>query len=102
MTRSGFCSCKIPLRITLIKAAAIPSIANAFLKEGTHQFGLQCQGNVTHLIQKKSVSFVGHFKATDLLRDSAGESALFQDRSPGSKKARKIQCVLLSYSVYAL
>src|SRR5579859_5881744 len=67
-------SCRHKPNINMVRPAAAQAFEFLFLQY-TQQLGLQCQGNVTHLIQKER-PFVGHFKTTDLLRDSAGESAL--------------------------
>ena len=55
-----------------------PCAAQAFellLLQNTQQFGLQCQWNISDLIQEEG-PFVGQFEATDFLRDGACESAL--------------------------
>jgi hypothetical protein len=56
-----------------MRASTAQALELLFLKN-TQEFGLQAGRNISHLVQKEG-SFVGHFEATNLLRDGAGKSA---------------------------
>jgi hypothetical protein len=57
-----------------MRASTAQALELLFLKN-TQEFGLQAGRNISHLVQEQG-SLVGHFEATNLLRDSAGKSAL--------------------------
>src|SRR5271155_2368365 len=56
-----------------------PSAAQTFeflFLQYAQQFGLQCRRNISYLVQEKC-AFVGELETANLLRDGAGECALF-------------------------
>ena len=59
--------------VHLVGPGAAQALELLFLQHA-QQFGLECQRDIAHLVQKQR-AFVGHFETTDFLRDGARESA---------------------------
>jgi hypothetical protein len=70
MTRSGFYSCKIPLRIPLIKAAAISSIAIVFLKEGRPGMVVNAAGDLRRMHDRAKKRMPWYIKSDDYPTDT--------------------------------
>ena len=84
--------CQIAVRrrdethVDLDRLVAAETLEFLFLQHA-QQLGLQLQGNVTHLVEKKCPA-VGQFKAPDLLRNGAGEGTFFVAKQLAFQKSR--------------
>src|SRR4029077_17961667 len=74
-------------KVHLVRAIAARAVELLFLKN-TQQFGLQGRRNASHSVQEEG-SLVGHFEATNLLRDGAGKSALFMAKELAFEKIER-------------
>src|ERR1700719_4135438 len=60
--------------VHLVGMSSAQTLELLFLQDA-QQLGLQCRGNIAHLVQEER-ALIGHFEATDLLRDGSGKGAL--------------------------